>query len=488
MDTKISSLQQLIKNNIFIICILFLGALLLVYRIADHMVFIGDIGWFYLSARDMITGGQIPLVGIASSHPWLHQGPLWTYLLAIGLKVFHFHPLSGAYLAILFGLGSIFLLYRTAGDFFNERTALITAIITATSPLVIIHARMPYHTAPIPFFTIFLFYAVSKWVGGEIKYFPAILLSLSILYNLELATIIFFIPCVGIFLYGFRKHKPWIKKLYNPHTIGISLVAFLLPLLPILSYDTQHGYPQTIRYAAWIGYKVLTLFGYPELHPDIPGESYLTVVNFFISHLQRLLFLPNGATAVLLLLGSLIWLLYRTYKELKESHGSREIYHYGLLAVFLVISVGGFFAAKTGSEAYLPMLFPFILLSVGVFFAKLTSIPAVKYVVVIFLVILVTGNVTALLNSNYLMAVPGGYGPTFTNRLQIAERIVKEAGRNGYTIRGTGSGSQFRSFTMNYEYLTWWKGHPSMSGSTKLQYTIRETPEKAILEKNTKQM
>src|SRR5205085_6417561 len=53
---------------------------------------------FYLSARDMLTQGTVPLVGIPSSRPWLHQGPWWTYILAISLWMGNFHPLAGVYL------------------------------------------------------------------------------------------------------------------------------------------------------------------------------------------------------------------------------------------------------------------------------------------------------------------------------------------------------------------------------------------------------
>ena len=76
------------------------------------MNFIGDQGWFYISARDILLTGKIPLVGITSSHIWLHQGPYWTYMLAIMLFLFHFNPVSGAYLTAVIGLLTVFLIYR----------------------------------------------------------------------------------------------------------------------------------------------------------------------------------------------------------------------------------------------------------------------------------------------------------------------------------------------------------------------------------------
>lgn len=72
-----------------------------------NIPFFGDIGWFYLSARDALLLGKFPLLGITASMTWLHQGPLWTYLLIPAFWLSDFHPLSPVILAlilIIFGL------------------------------------------------------------------------------------------------------------------------------------------------------------------------------------------------------------------------------------------------------------------------------------------------------------------------------------------------------------------------------------------------
>src|SRR5260221_5098084 len=65
------------KRIYLVIVILVITVFLLFYRLSDLMPFIGDQGWFYMSARDMVLYRQMPLVGITSSHVWLHQGPYW---------------------------------------------------------------------------------------------------------------------------------------------------------------------------------------------------------------------------------------------------------------------------------------------------------------------------------------------------------------------------------------------------------------------------
>src|SRR5436190_19601262 len=108
-------------EHILLLLIILLGGFLRFFNLSQLMLFIGDQGWFYLSARDMLLTGHIPLVGIASSHPWLHQGALWTYLLAIFLWLFHFNPLSGAYISILLDTIAIGLIYKLGKTFFSQK-------------------------------------------------------------------------------------------------------------------------------------------------------------------------------------------------------------------------------------------------------------------------------------------------------------------------------------------------------------------------------
>src|SRR5689334_18999628 len=59
------------KYTFLLIVILALGFFLRVSNIFNTMPFLGDQAVFYLSARDMLLSGTVPLVGIESSHPWL---------------------------------------------------------------------------------------------------------------------------------------------------------------------------------------------------------------------------------------------------------------------------------------------------------------------------------------------------------------------------------------------------------------------------------
>ncbi len=446
--------------SLFIIVIA--GAFLRFDRLGELMPFIGDQGWFYLSARDMILTGNIPLVGITSSHTWLHQGPLWTYMLASTLWISNFNPVSGAILAATIGVASIFLIYKLGEEFFSRNFGLIAALIYATSPLVVVHERLAYHTSPISFLVLVLIYSLLKVVKGKEIFAPLIALSLSLLYNFELATVVF-IPFIFSFLvYGVYKKAKWIKYLKSQKIILFSSLALVIPMIPVLIYDFGHGLPQTLKFGAWFIYKGLQLIGIIE-KPAV--EPFSTVVGFFVNKVSLLIFSPSVLLSIIILTFALI---FSTIYILKKKDPFSQV-----VLIFILTTVGiiGFFGAGARSEAYLPMLFPGIILLTTFSTYSLFENKLFGAIIVILISI---SNAIFIVQNNYLMDISPGYGPSFEKRIEVVDKILKQANTSKYNLEGKGIGSQFESFTMNYEYLLWWKGSPSSHELQNLGFVIEE--------------
>jgi len=463
-------------NNILLLIIIILSAFLNFYKINELMIFIGDQGWFYLSARDMVLNGQIPLVGIPSSHPWLHQGPLWTYMLAGVFWLFGFNPLNGAYLTITLGIISIILIYIVGTKLFSKRVGLISAILYATSPLVIIHSRTPYHTSPIPLFTLLFIFSVYRWIKGNVIFFPLSIFFLAILYNLELATAILWFILFIVLAYGVWKKTEWVKKIFSIKNLIYLLLAFIIPMIPILIYDFRNDFPQTLKFVAWISYRILKFFGFPSIHGEIESVNFDSMIAFSFQFYQNLIFAGNNVIALIILLLSFGMLIFSTYNLLRKKE-----YNVGfiILILWILISLIGYFANKTSSEAYLPILFPALIYLVAFSFDKIMKkkiffIPAVLLVVFL-----------SFMNSYFvILSEYSAKGLNFSKRLSIAKEIVKRADGRDYNLVGVGGGSQFESFTMNYEYLTWWFGHSSSKSPQKLKFIIRENKNGVFLVKN----
>ncbi|MEK7502576.1 MAG: glycosyltransferase, partial [Patescibacteria group bacterium] len=203
------------KEYIFLGLIFLLALFLRVYKLDSTMTFIGDQGWFYLSARDAVLNKEIPLVGITSSHTWLHQGPYWTYIVAFLFWIFNFNPMVPAYFTAFLGALTIWLIYKVSKELFLEKFGLISAAIYATSPLIIANDRFAYHTSPIPFFTLIFIFCVYKWTKGNYIFFAPALITLGVLYNFELATASLFGVLFIFLFYGIIRRKSWAVKIFE---------------------------------------------------------------------------------------------------------------------------------------------------------------------------------------------------------------------------------------------------------------------------------
>lgn len=466
------------KVHFLLFGILLLSSFLHLYHLSSLMTFIGDQGWFYLSARDMLLTGSIPLAGIASSHPWLHQGPLWTYMLGVALWLSNFNPLSGAYLTAFLGIFTAYIMYKINTFMFSRRVGLIAAMLYGTSPLVVMNNRFAYHTSPIPFFVILFIFCLFQWINGRAIFFPLTIAMLAILYNLEIATsplIFLFIVVLG---YAFLKKPKWWQIIQERKIIALSLLGFLIPMLPMILYDVGHGFPQTLGFLAWVGYRLtkflphgFDLYGAGLYQSSSPWQ-------FLHENVTRLLFLANGKVAIAILGASLlasIKYLYEMYKQKKWNLG------YILLIFALLFSFGGFLAVQSSSDAYLPIFFPILISLIAYIFSNLLFRKGVLFLGVTIVVILLV-NIYSLMNNDYKYKKDDTQ-LTLVDRINAAKTIVMLSGDKQYNLIGVGQLSQFRSYTMNYEYLAWWLGKPPSSQEQITRITIDEKNGAVIVKK-----
>ena len=242
-----------------------LGAFLRFYDLPNRMPFIGDQAWFYLAARDALLGRGLPLLGITASITWLHQGPLWTYLLVPLIA----HPVLPAILTSIMGVVSVYLIYFLGGW--------PASLLLAALPLSVLQSRMPYHTSLIPLFSIILFLLLRRhrdFLAG---------LFLGLLYQLHLLTFIF-----------------WPVMFFRRRTIP----GFILGILPFLLV----GPVQTFGIFAWIAKHTLTGFGGSTI-----STAYLVVllvpailvVPWFLNRIPKFI----GILIIVIYLGFSYWKL-----------------------------------------------------------------------------------------------------------------------------------------------------------------------------------
>lgn len=442
---------------------LFLG----LFKIRELMIFIGDQGWFYLSARDMLIKGQIPLVGIASSHPWLHQGPFWTYLLTSFLWIFNFNPVSGAYLTIILGVFSVLGIYIVGSVLFSKRVGLIASLLYATSPLAVFYVRLPYHTSPIPIFAIAFTFSLYKITQNKLIYLPLTVFLLSILYNFEIATIALWVVLISVLIYKFIENRKNFRQILRKNILTLSIAAFIIPLLPMILYDVRNGFPQTFRFGIWILYRISSIFGY-NLQQAFSINKIIIMVNFLSINFTKLIFASSNLVSIAIFIALLSWIIYFVFNKREKNSSYNLVFLMFFVTIFIII------LNQTPSDAYLPMLFPIAILLVSIFFDYIMNIKKVLIPIVIFILIMVFNNIYFMVKNDFAFDKNSNMF-TLASRILISKEILNMVGGRDYNLKGKSPGSEFTSFTMNYEYLTWWLGHGPSRNNENLTIYISES-------------
>lgn len=441
--------NNFLKDNILVILIVLISFLLRIYEIESQMMFIGDFAWFYIAARDLLVTHDIPLVSITTSQTWLHQGPYWTYILAIVLKLFSFSPVSGGYLAAGIGALTVLVMYWTGLEFFSKKVGIICAFLFATSPLIVIFSRMPYHTTPIPLFTALLILYTYRWLNQGPRYVPHVLLFCAVLYNFELATFSI-IPVIGVlFLYGLVKKRKYIGIFKSKRIIFYSIIALIVPLFPILMYDFRNGFLQTLKFLHWtIFLRILK----PIFEGNGSNIDLVKSLDFFFQEFHRTIFMENAIIAILILLFILSIVIYRVAKDRKTTLSE------AVILLFFGIPFVAFFLNGTLSEAYIPVLFPPVILITAFYLHSFSMNLNKEKVFFVAIFLLGIMNTYSVLKNNFLIGQPGGYGVPLSIREEAARKIISLGGTSKVSIIAENGGNGYESFTMPYEYLVWLYG------------------------------
>src|SRR6266480_1176960 len=114
------------KEHILLFLILIFAAFLRLYKIADYMTFLGDEGRDVLVVYNILHG-HLTLLGPTSSVGGFFLGPVYYYFMAPFLWLFNYNPVGPAVMVGLFGVATVWLVYKTGKEFFNASVGLIAA-------------------------------------------------------------------------------------------------------------------------------------------------------------------------------------------------------------------------------------------------------------------------------------------------------------------------------------------------------------------------
>jgi len=452
------------KYSLFMFLVLLLAGFLRLYKLDQWMILIGDQGWFYLSARDAILSHTIPLVGIPSSVVWLRQGPLATYLIMIAFLFGNFNPVAPGILFALLDVVTVYLIYNLCKIYFNKTVGLLASAFYATSTLVVVNARMPYHTSAIPLLSTIFFtltYLVFQKKRNVIFLF---FLTLGFLIQLELSNAVL----IGVLLILYIFYKPKINK--NNFIEGI--LGFLIGILPFLLYDISHRFVQTLGLPLWIINRTRLFFGL-TLNKNSTTVNFPNALRVISEAIGRIIFPSLYFVAAILFFVALIIFIYKLFKVDKNNQFS-----FVLIVLWIFVPLLSYGIHSTPGSAYFPLIFAPICIMIGYFFWYFST--KFKAMLFVFILLIVYSTFyffkTSFFTINSDMKILPPYG-SFTTGLvlkdqeDIASVIVKDANGSKFQLKGGGFYGIFESNIDNYKYLILYQGG-RISGSAKVVYTL----------------
>jgi len=440
-------LRYLISSNIVVGMIFALSLFLNTYRQDSLMLLIGDAARDFLAARDMIMTHNIPLVGIPSSVPWLHQGPISVYGIGFAFLLSKFNPVGPGILFGFVGAVTTAMLYFFVKKYQSDTAAFIASILYATSPMVVVNARMPYHTSLIPFFSVLFFFIFTVSLKKP-RMIPLVFFAFGLLMQVELSNVI----VLAIIAIVFYSHK--IK--FGKNILFLSGITFFLGILPFVLYEFVNG-PAYIKFPLWIANRIRLFFGL-TMHHSSTTSSLPNALFTIYQQISGTIFPNTHLVGLFVFLVAFLFLILGTKGIIKKSY-------LFVLLLWIVVPLFSFSLHTSPGTAYFGLLYPAILILVAFLFDALVRVNKLFLFLILFIALF---NSVLLVKNDFFVSSKNGahpMPPTFYNfgtswKLSddVAKAIVLDAGGRNFRLIGKGGLSLYKTSIDTYVYLVWYRG------------------------------
>jgi 4-amino-4-deoxy-L-arabinose transferase-like glycosyltransferase len=415
-------------------------------------------GYDYLTIRTFVQNHQIPLIGPRTSHEWFFIGPLFYWMFCLLMPMFNYSVLVGTYFFGITGSVSIIVCYMTIKKLYGMKTALITSLLLALSPLWVQMTRDARFNAMTALLFFPFYYFLIKAIHDHGKSLFTLGIILGVMFSFFPSPILL-LPGAIVVIFIYRKQIN--KKYFLPGTAG-----FLIPNIPYLIYNAQHHFEIITNLAVWIPYRVMGFLGfYPKNNAttDVLQKNITSLYTFFQ---QSYLYKNN-----LIISGLSLAVIIFAVTQLKKSLPLQ------VLLIIAGFSYLGLFIHGDPPLHYYLVMYPVPIILLGIFLQRLSQ----KY---LWMAMLITGyllvvNLQFYFSKNWFFINPNqvsadyAYVP-FKLQEKAAEYIAHDAGNNKFNLARVGTLDFFGdNYSLNYQYLLWNLGkHPDKTA--KITYTIYE--------------
>lgn len=382
-------------DNAFIgiLAIILLGFYLRIYRIKDYITFLGDEGRDVLVVYNILHG-DLTLLGPTSSVGGFFLGPIYYYLMTPFLWLFRYDPVGPAVMVVMFGLATIFLVYKIGSEFFGTKAGLIAAFLYAVSPVVVIYSRSSWNPNVFPFFTIASLYALYKAVVTK-KIWFFVLAGILMGINIQTHYLATFVGVI-MFFYVLLVNSDYKLKglILLAKNYLLMFVGFIIGFSPFLLFELRHGFPNMTNILKFIFCSGETNFKFPFCTENVPLVATGPTADF-ITHVSQVFMRLFGGLVLSLPNSDKFWRYpdqivnlwhiisfvlgltavgFFVYKFIKSRRDKSLYQQYLLVFLWGLLGIGLFgFYKKSIYDYYFGFLFPFPFLIVGLLFSEIAE-------------------------------------------------------------------------------------------------------------------
>lgn len=154
--------------------------------------------------------------------------PVALWFMVICVKIFGFHSWSIVLSSVLFGIGSVFLMYKLIKPYFGRLAANLGALFMTLTPIVVANSRTNNMDATLVFFLLLAGYVLHKSIQ---KHKPLLVLVsfalIGIAFNIKMLQAFMVLPTM-YFFYFIASKQNWKKKSLWTIAATASLAVFTL--------------------------------------------------------------------------------------------------------------------------------------------------------------------------------------------------------------------------------------------------------------------
>lgn len=225
-------------NKIPVIIILLIIAFgLRFYNINNTFGFYGDQGRDLIDIFRWFKTGNIPLTGPSASVGDFHLGPLYYYLIAPFLIIFQYHPITGAYFSLFYGIVFILVSFLLIERLIDRYTAFIFCSLVTFSPMAIFLSKGSWNPNLVPLMTILLIFSVIQFIQSNrflFIFLSGVLIGMGAQFHY---TFLSNILSLAVVLLIFKT-----KAILQYKTWTFFLLGFIIPLLPFFVGQVQNSF------------------------------------------------------------------------------------------------------------------------------------------------------------------------------------------------------------------------------------------------------